>query len=233
MPEPRRTRTRRSAQALLLLALGLGWGPRGVADERSGPNRTTLLSFPWGSLCYESSPGLPVQLTSIGNGFRITTPQGPVAIETTDPDTFRFTWGDDYLTVHQDGTTLELRGRDQAWTLRSQTGRWFLTSSNPPDHLVFSRTRQTFTIQGAQGRVTVHGPAEQLHIASPPGRTWAVVRNGQAALAGVPLAQVPYLGRGVYIPFHGAGVYINVAQQFPMPELDEWLGWQPILEPRP
>jgi len=230
-----RTGARRALNALssLILALGLGWGQPGTADEHSGPNRTTLLSFPWGSLCYESSPGLPVKLTSTGDGFRITSPRGPVAIESTDPDTFRLTWGDDYLTVHQDGTTLELRGQDRAWTLRSQSGRWYLISSNPPDNLVFTRSERTFTIQGAQGRVTVHGPAEHLNIHSPLGRTWVEVRNGRATLAGAPLERIPYLGRGVYIPFHGAGVFIDLARQFPMPELDEWLGWRPILAPQP
>ncbi len=54
---------------------------------------------------------------------------------------------------------------------------------------------------------------------------------GDRTFSGLPVDQIPYLGRGVYISFHGVGILIDVARLFPMPEVAEWNEWKPVLGP--
>lgn len=199
------------------------------ADEYSGPDRTTIQRFAWGSIYYAPGAAGQSRLGSISNGFQLTSSQGQVAIETTDIHSFRLTWGNEVLTVEDDGDGVDIRGMDQTWSWHAQGRRRVLRCSTPRDTLVFNRSARAFTIYGARGEITVAGPPEKLTIRSPLGTTVVADRDGQRTLSGVALEQIPYLGRGIYIPFHGAGIFIDVAKAFPMPEVEGWVDWRPIL----
>jgi hypothetical protein len=215
-------------KALFLACCLLGGHPC-PADETSGPDRSTIQSFPWGSVYYELSGPGPQRLSSTGNGFRFSSGLGEVGIETLDLNSYRLTCGADFLTISQDDSGLDIHSLDQSWTLRAQEGQCILSSTHPRDTLVFRRNSGKFTINGAKGRVTVGGSAETLSILSPLGRTTVIQRGSRRSIAGAAIEQIPYLGRGLYIPFHGVGVLIDVAKLFPMPEVAEWAGWKPIL----
>ncbi len=202
-----------------------------LADETSGPNRSTILRFPWGSLYYE--PGLigPYQFESTNDGFRLRSNQGEVAIQGTDVNGYRLIWGKETLTINQNGLDLDIRGNGKTWTLHSINGKYTLASSSPRDTMVFERNANTFSIKGAKGLVTVTLDFQTLQIKSPLGTTTVINDIGKRTMSGIGLDQIPYLGRGLFIPFHGVGIFIDVARFFPMQEVAEWVEWKPILGP--
>jgi len=152
-----------------------------------------------------------------------------VIIQGTEVNGYRLTWGREFLTISQSGMDLDIRGQDKNWILRSQSGRYTLISSSPKDTLVFDRNANTFNIKGVKGLVTVTTEFQTLRIKSPLGTTTIISDIGKRTLSGIALGQIPYLGRGLYIPFHGVGIFIDMARVFPMPEVAEWIEWKPIL----
>ncbi len=202
-----------------------------LGDDVSGPNRSTIQSFSWGSLYYE--PGLlgPYQFETTNGGFRLNSKQGEVSIQGTEVNGYQLTWGKDILTISQNGVDLDIRGKDKAWTLRSLNGSYTLVSSSPKDTLVFERNANTFSIKGAKGLVTATLDFQTLRIKSPLGTATLINDIGKRTLSGIGLDQIPYLGRGLFIPFHGVGIFIDIARLFPMQEVAEWVEWKPILGP--
>jgi len=204
-----------------------------LADHGSGPNRSTIRKYSWGSLYYESGSMGPTQLEPTNDGYRFTSNQGEVAITTVDVSDCRLTWGKESLTIHANFSDLDIQGQDKSWTLRLKNGQCTLVSSAPKDTLVFDRTASTnaFSIKGAKGLVSVTKEFQTLRIQSPAGTTTVVTDFGKRTISGIAPDQVPYLGRGLFISFHGVGIFVDIARIFPMPEVAEWIEWKPILVP--
>ncbi len=200
-------------------------------DDTSGPNRSTIQSFSWGSLYFEPRLIGPFQFKSINDGFWFKSNQGEVSILGTEANGYRLTWEKEFLTISQSGGDLDIRGKDKSWTLRSQNGQYTLTSSSPRDTLVFERSGNTFSIKGTKGLVAATKEFETIRIKSPLGTTTIINDIGKRTMSGIAVDQIPYLGRGLYIPFHGVGIFIDIERQFPMQEVAEWVEWKPILEP--
>ena len=218
-------------KSILLACLLFCGTSRCLADDISGPNRWTFQRLSWGTLYYEPGSIGPFQFETTTDGFRLKSNQGEVTIKTTEVNGYRLTWGKEILTISQSGGDLDIQGQGRSLSLRSQNGRCTLTSSSPKDTLVFERNANTFTIKGAKGQMTATTEFQKLHITSPMGTTTIVSEVGKRTLTGVGLGQIPYLGRGFYIPFHGVGIFIDMAKVFPMQEVGEWIEWKPILGP--
>ncbi len=216
-------------KSILITCALLFGNQRCLADDTSGPNRSTIQKFAWGSLYFEPRSIGPFQLESNNDGFRLRSNQGEVSIQGSEVNGYRLTWGKEFLTISQSGGELDIRGQDKAWTLRSQNGRYTLISSAPRDTLVFERSGNTFSIKGSKGLVTATKEFQTLHIKSPLGNTTITNDIGKRTMSGIALGQIPYLGRGLYIPFHGVGIFIDIERQFPMQEVAEWVEWKPIL----
>jgi hypothetical protein len=212
----------------IVFALLLGC-TSGHADDVSGPNRTTIQGFPWGSIYYEPGVVWANELESTNNGFKFRSKFGEVEIKTTNANSYRLTWGQESLTINQNIGDLEIREKGKIWTLRMQNGRCTLTCSSPRESLVFDRTLESFSVTGNQGRVSVSREMGTLSITSPVGTAKVVTDTGKRTISGVPIDQIPYLGRGLFIPFHGVGIFIDVTKQFPMREVVEWVEWKPLL----
>jgi len=217
--------------ALLLGAMLLVPAPC-RADGVSGPGRTTLVKLSWGSLYYDHDASSPYKVEPTSEGFRFRSGKGEVTIRTTGINSYRFTWEKEVLTVDQDYQDVTIRSGDRRWTVRCGAGTIVLAASVPPETRVYSRNANAFSIKGPQGEITGTTQFEKLTLNSPLGTTVVTTYLGQRGVTGVPVDRIPYLGRGLYIPFHGVGVFIDMARLFPLPEVAEWIEWKPItLEP--
>ena len=221
----------KAALALILLAGGTLWG-RG--DALSGPSRTTIQNLSWGTIYFDASRLGACEMKPTLDGFQLTSNQGRVVIKGSEADGFRLSCGPDSLTLLplNGGGGIEIQGKDRSWSLRSMNGDLTLISSKPKDTLVFKRSGNSFSIKGSKGLVTVTSESGNLlSIRSPLGVTTVTNYLGERSFTGPALDQIPYLGRGLFIPFHGAGLFIDVTRVFPMPEFSEWVDWKPILQP--
>ncbi len=124
---------------------------------------------------------------------------------------------------------MDVRWQDKAWTVRTQNGRCTLVSNSPRDTVVFERTANTFTVKGAIGFVAVNSNPGTLTIKSSAGSASITDSLGNRTFSGVGLDQLPYLGRGVFISFHGVGILIDMTKLFPMPEVQGWNEWKPVI----
>jgi len=211
---------------LVALSCGTGWC---LGDAVSGPDRSTIQGFPWGSIYYEPGSAGAYQLDPTSEGFRFHSNQGDVTISRTNVNGYRLGCGQDALTITQNMADLEIRGPDRSWTVRSRNGQCTLACSSPRDTVVFDRNANTFNIKGGKGLVTGTTQFEKLQIKSPLGTSTVTTAFGQRTFSGVPLDQIPYLGRGLFIPFHGVGVFVDMARLFPIPEVAEWVEWKAIV----
>ena len=213
---------------VLLFALfcGTGWC---LGDGVSGPDRSTIQGFPWGSIYYEPGSSGAYQLEPTNEGFSFHSNHGDVTISRTNVNGYRLACGQDALTISQNMADLEIRGADRNWTVRSRNGQCILACSSPQDTVVFDRNANTFNIKGGKGLVTGTTQFEKLQIKSPLGTSTVTTTFGQRTFSGVALDQIPYLGRGLFIPFHGVGVFIDMARLFPIPEVAEWVEWKAIV----
>jgi len=200
-----------------------------LADNVSGPGCSTIQRFPWGSIYYEHNGNGPYQLDPIWDGFRFKSNQGQVTIEVVHVNGYRLSCGQEVLTLGQNLLNLDIQKQEQRWTLHAMNGNFTLESSFPRDTLVFTRNANTFTVKGGQGTVTGTTQFEKLNINSPLGTSTITTNMGHRTVSGVALDQIPYLGRGLYIPFHGVGIFIDMMKMFPMPEIAEWIEWKPIV----
>jgi hypothetical protein len=203
---------------------------RGTCDGISGPDRSTLQNFSWGSFYFELSKVKAYQFESSLDGFRFTSDQGEVTMRGSEANGCRLTWGPETLSINSHNGDLEIRLRDKVWGLRSVNGNVTLTSASPADTVVFDRQANTFTIRGSKGKVEAVTEFNDLRVTSPLGTTMVTREYNKIIFAGPPLDRVPYVGRGIFIPFHGIGVFVDLARRFPMPELATWVEWKPILE---
>ena len=213
---------------LCLLFCGNLWG----GDGASGPFRSTIQKLNWGSLYYEPAKQGACQVERTSEGYRFTSSQGEVVIKGSEVNGYRLNWGKELLTINQNNDGLEIRGKDRNWILHSENGVFTLSSSLPKDKVVFERSLNTFTIKGAKGTVIVTADAGNLRIQSVLGITTVTNDHGDGrrTFAGPALDKVPYLGRGLFITFHGVGIFVDITRQFPMPEVAEWMDWRAILE---
>ena len=220
----------RSAILLSILACGTLWS-RG--DALSGPSRSTIQNLSWGTIYFEPSRLGACELKPSLDGYQLQSRLGKVVIKGSEANGFRLSCGLDSLTLLpvNGGGGIEIHGQGKNWTLRTVNGTVTLASSAPQDTLVFKRNANTFTIEGSQGTVTVTSEGGDLRIQSPLGITTVTNRYGTRTFGGPALDTIPYLGRGLFIPFHGVGLFIDVARVFPMNEVAEWTDWKPILQP--
>jgi hypothetical protein len=210
---------------LSLLLLGSAWCR---ADGVSGPGRTTIQHFAWGSFYHEHTGVGAYDLATTRDGFRFTSDRGEVTIRVTGVNGYRFECGKDHLNLEQNLRDLKIHGAGGSWTLVSRNGTTTLAATVPRDTVVFSRNANTFTVKGAKGQVTVTSQFEKLRIESPLGTATVTSGSGHRTVAGIDPGRIPYLGRGLFIPFHGVGIFIDMAVVFPMPEVAEWAEWRPI-----
>ncbi len=211
-----------------LLVLGAPWA---FADEVSGPYRTTIKAYSWGSLYYEPAQLGECQLEPTYDGFRFTSSEGEVVIRGSEFAGYQLRSGSDALTIRQNMGDLEVRGPNVNYTFRTFQGRLVLTSQSPRDTLQFDRGINAFSISGAKGKVSVSTSYGNLRIESPLGTSTVTNAYGKLTFTGPALGRIPYLGRGLFIPFHGVGVFLDVTRPFPMPEIGGWLEWKPVLAP--
>lgn len=200
-----------------------------LADEASGPYRATIKTYSWGSVYYEPAQLGECQLEPTFDGFRFTSGEGEVVIRGNDFAGYQIRSGSDTLTIRQNMGDLEVRGPNVGYTFHSLQGRLILTSQVPKDTLQFDRGINTFSVAGAKGKVSVATSYGNLRIDSPLGATTVTNAYGKLTFTGPALGRIPYLGRGIFIPFHGVGVFLDVTRQFPMPEVGGWLEWKPVL----
>lgn len=221
-----------NAMRAILIACCLLFGnPWCRGDDTSGPNRSTIWKCSWGTIYFEPGTTSNMNLETTNDGFKFKSDQGEVSIKGSEVNGYRLTGGNEVLIINANDGDLEIKGQDKSWTLRSQNQRWTLKSSHPRDTVIFERGDGSFTVKGEKGFVTVSRDAGTLHVKSPRGTAKVTSEYGNRIISGFPISQVPYLGRGLYIPFHGAGIFIDVARKFPMQEVAEWVDWKPILEP--
>ncbi|MDP1832298.1 MAG: hypothetical protein Q8K67_09585 [Geothrix sp.] len=211
---------------LALLAFGSPWCP---ADDLSGPNHSTIRRTAWGTLFYDPVAMGSHQYESKVDEVRIKSSAGEVKVLGSDVNGYRLSFGNDLLTIKTNFSDLEIRWQEKSWTLRSQNARHTLISNAPQDTVVFERNANTFTIKGAKGFVTVNTNPGVLSIKSSAGSATVTNYLGSRSFSGVALDQIPYLGRGVFISFHGVGILLDMNQLFPTPEVAEWNEWKPVI----
>lgn len=213
------------ATTFVLLATALP----GFADDISGPGRTTLMSTRWGSIYYTSGTQGPQQVEPRIEGIRLRFAEGEVKVQGSDADGYRLLAGNEVMTIRLNFGDLDIRWGDRAWTVRSMNGRITLTSSDPKDTVVFDRDGNRFTLKGDRGTVSVHTNFGTLTVKSPVGDAVVADNGGTRTFSGVAMERIPYLGRGLFISFHGVGVFVDMAKFFPMPEVAEWSEWKSML----
>lgn len=190
-------------------------------------------SLSWGTIYYEPSRLGSCKLSQTPGEFKLKSPAGEVVIQGSEAMGFRLSCGPDILELRpvNGGGGLDIRGQGRSWSLRISNGTVTLSSTTPKDTVVFRRNANTVLIEGARGSVTIVSEGGDLRIKSPLGVTEITGRPGAREFRGPALDRIPYLGRGVFIPFHGAGVFLDLAKAFPLPELAEWVDWRDVLNP--
>ncbi|HJW32652.1 MAG TPA: hypothetical protein VJ505_04720 [Holophagaceae bacterium] len=215
------------AAAIVVLAL---LGTAGCwADDISGPNRSTIRKAPWGSIFYDPVATGPHQLEVAVEEVRIKSRAGEVKITGSDINGYRLSAGGDVLTIRSSNSDLEIRWKEKVWTWRTSSAGCTLECNAPKDRIQFERSANTFTIKGASGWVSVGTNPSTVTIKSSAGNATITNYLGSRTYSGLSLDQIPYLGRGVFISFHGVGILIDVTIRFPMAEVSEWNEWKPVI----
>lgn len=219
------------ARAALLLFLPAALWGRG--DTLSGPSRTTIQNLSWGTIYYEPQRLGACSLSPDLDGFKLTSEAGQVVIQGSEAGGFRLSCGRETLTLlpANGGGGIDIRSQGKVWTLRTVNGAVTLSGPAPLGTLVYQRDANTLSIEGPKGTVKVVSEGSDLRIQSPLGVTAITGQFGARTFSGPALDRIPYLGRGLFIPFHGAGLFVDITRAFPMPELAEWLDWKPLLQP--
>lgn len=215
--------------AFLSLGLLLAGSAPCPADDLSGPGHSTLKQASWGSIFYSPAAAGSHAVEVNGDDVLIKSGRGVVKVLGSDVNGYRLVAGSDLLTIQLVNSDIEIRWREKAWTFRSQNGNCTLTSSAPRDTVVFERNANTFTIKGSAGFLAVTSGPGLLSINSSAGQATVKTGLGSRTFSGVPMDRLPYLGRGVFISFHGVGILLDVARLFPMQEVAEWREWKPIV----
>ena len=215
---------------VFVLVCSLLWGTTWcLGDAVSGPGHLTLQRFSWGTLYIDSAACESYQLEPTSNGYLLRTKDADVAIQGSEINGYQLSCGKDWLTLSQSFADLDVQGPGQHWTWSSRNGQYTLTSSEPKDTVVFHRDANHFSIKGAKGVVAGTQETDTFLLKSPQGLSTLSATMGTRTVAGVPLSRIPYLGRGVFIPFHGVGIFIDISKAFPMPEVAEWIEWREVV----
>lgn len=216
-------------RALLSVGLLLAGITPCAADDLSGPGHWTIKKASWGSIFYDPIAAGNHGMEANGDDVLIKSGRGTVKVLGSDVNGYRLVAGSDVLTIQLVNSDIEIRWREKAWTLRGQNGNYTLTSNAPRDTVVFERNANTFTVKGSAGFLRVTSGPGLLSINSSAGQATVKTDLGNRAFSGVPMDRLPYLGRGVFISFHGVGVLLDLARLFPMEEVAEWREWKPII----
>jgi hypothetical protein len=197
-----------------------------VADADAGPGRTALQSYGWGALYYEAQG----RWERTQAGFLVVTGADQVSITGSEFGGLRLRWEREELRIDplNGSRGVEVRIGSRVWNLRLWWGRLTLTLTDPEDTIDYERNGNRFTITGSLGTVTSESEPSRVTVRSPLGTTTLTLKGGTWRAEGPPLERIPYLGRGLFIPFHGAGVFLDLTRYFPMPELVLWQEWQPL-----
>lgn len=212
----------------LLACLSLGAG-----DLDSGPGRTTVQTFSWGTVYYDAARLGASELRTNAGSYKLDSSEGRVSMDATDGFGARLSSGGETLILKalNGGRGLEILTAAGTWTLETVNGDAILTGPRGRGSLTYRRTAGSFSIQGPRGTVTVSSDGGDLRIQSPLGLTTIRSQPGDRTISGPALDRIPYLGRGIFFPFHGAGLFLDLTRIFAMPELAPWLDWNPIQLP--
>lgn len=213
----------------VLLPFLLTLATAAAADDISGPNLATLRKTGWGSVFYDPMALGPHSIETRLEEFRIKTAKGELRFGGSDLNGYWATFPGDSLTIHTHQNDVEIRWQGRTWSLRQTLGGLILTCPDPKDTVSYQRSGSEYRIKGAQGEVVVTWNLGDLTVKSPVGTSAITTQNGTRTFSGVPLDRVPYLGRGVYLSFHGLGILLDVARAFPIPEASAWNEWRPVL----
>jgi hypothetical protein len=214
---------------LMPCLLTLALAPALRADDISGPNLATLRKTWWGSVFYDPMALGPHSIETRLEEFRIKTPKGELRFGGSDLNGYTATFAGDSLTIRSIQNDVDIRWQGRTWSLRQTIGGLVLTCPDPKDTVSFQRSNGEYRIKGAQGEVLVTWNLGDLTVKSPLGTSAVITQNGTRTFSGVPLDRIPYLGRGVYLSFHGLGILLDVGRAFPIPETSAWNEWRPLL----
>ncbi len=201
------------------------------ADDLSGPNHSTILRTAWGSIFYD-----PIFMGNHKYEYKlddilIKSRFGEVRIIGSENSGYRLRSGSDELSVASTFSGFQIRWNKKSWSLEVLNARYTLSTNSPKDVIVFERDGNNFTIKGTNGFVKVNTQPGVLSILSSAGNGSITNYLGSRSFDGVAIDQIPYLGRGIYISFHGVGLFIDMLRLFPRPEMSEWIEWKPLIGP--
>jgi hypothetical protein len=154
---------------------------------------------------------------------------GEVRIIGSENSGYRLRAGFDELTIASTFSGFQIRWNKKSWSLEVLNARYTLSSNSPTDVIVFERDGNNFTIKGTNGFVSVNTQPGVLSIISSAGNGTITNYMGSRSFSGIAIDQIPYLGRGIYISFHGVGLLIDMLKLFPRPEMSEWIEWKPLV----
>ena len=216
-------------KSIIVAIILLFWNSFCLADEFSGPNHQTIRNCPWGTIFYEPISMGPHKYESKLDDIRIQLDTGEVRILGNGVNGYNLSCGKDLLTIKSTFSGFEIQWQKNKWTVSSQNGRYTLVSTSPQDIIQFERNANSFTIKGNKGFVTMTAYMGELTIKSSMGNAFIKNYMGSRTISGMPLGQVPYFGRGIYISFHGVGILIDTVKLFPMSEAFEWIEFKPLI----
>lgn len=204
-----------------------------LGDEVSGPGRDTLQRTPWGSFFLERATLGAHRVVPSNGDLRIQSSQGEVVVRGGLGGDFRLRCGTDELTVRSGLGALDIRWGRRSWSARLQNGRLTLEASDPRDRVVFERNGGDFAIKGSRGFLEVRNRPGELTLRSSAGEATFTSGIEGSSVRGQAPERMPYVGRGLYLSFHGVGLFVDMGAFFPMPELATWTEGRSILDPLP
>jgi hypothetical protein len=200
------------------------------ADDRSGPGRTTLQTFAWGTVFYDKASVGSFRWESTHGGLRFSSSQGEVRMDGSSASGLTLRWGKESLTLEERNGDVVIRTAQGDWSLKTNAGG--LTIQGPGSRrITFERNIHAFTIVGPLGTVRGETQFGNLKLSGPGGTATLSNDNGVHRFNGPNPSTFPYLGRGLSFPFHGLGLFIELSHFFPIPEVADWVEWKPVVEP--
>ncbi len=219
----------KALREMTLVACLLGLSGLGLADDISGPGHTTIRATPWGSIFYKPSALGAHQMETVNDEIKIKRSSGELKIQGSDLMGYRLIQGKDVMSLEWGLDGLKIRWQKNTWTLRPKNGNYTLESSDPQDTVVFECNGNNYIIKGKLGHVSISTKPGEVLIQSPLGKSMVVREMGKRSISGPAISQIPYLGRGLYLSFHGLGLLIDIHKLFPIFELAEWTEWKPVM----
>jgi hypothetical protein len=200
-----------------------------LADDFSGPNHTTIKRGPWGCIFYDPMAWGPHDYEYKLDDIRIKSNSREVRLIGSEISGYKLRSGKDELTINSTNFGFEIRWHEKTWTIRNYNSQYTLISNSPKDRIVFERNANSFSIKGMNGFSSVNSNPWLLSIKSSAGDASIKKYLSDRSFSGIPIDQLPYFGRGVYISFHGVGILIDMLKLFPRSEVSEWIEWKPLI----